>query len=49
MTSMIDGLGGEHLLWTFLASIGAGFLAVYIDAYLVSKIESAVGITPTAY
>ena len=49
MVTILEEIEGGHLLMIFLGAVAAGFVAVYVDAYLVSKVESAVGITPTAY
>jgi hypothetical protein len=45
--SILDRFGGTHLLWTFVIFAAAGFAVVYLDQYVFTKIEAAVGMTPT--
>lgn len=45
----LEGMDGGHILATFLVSVAAGFAAVYIDQYLLTKVETMVGITPTVF
>lgn len=46
---ILDKFEGSHLLWTFVLFGLAGFAVVYLDQYVFSKIESAVGVSPTAF
>lgn len=43
----LDKFSGSHLLWTFVIFTAAGFAVVYLDQYVFTKIEAAVGMTPT--
>ena len=47
--TLLDKFSGTHLLMTFAIFAAAGFAVVYLDQYVFSKIESAVGVTPTAF
>lgn len=47
--TVLDKFGGKHLLITFAIFAAAGFAIVYLDQYVFSKIESAVGVTPTMF
>lgn len=46
---IMERFGGRHLLATFLIFFAAGFATVYLDYYAFSKLESAVGVTPTVF
>ena len=47
--SLLDKLDGTGILVTFLVFVVVGFAAVYIDTYVVSKIETMAGIAPATY
>lgn len=47
--SLLDKLDGSGILITFAVFVAVGFVAAYIDMYVVSKIETAAGIAPTTY
>ena len=47
--SLLDKLDGPGILMTLAVFIAVGFVAAYIDMYVVSKVETAAGIAPTSY
>jgi hypothetical protein len=47
--TLLDKFGGTHLLMTFLIFGLAGFATVWLDQLVFTKLESAVGVTPTAF
>jgi uncharacterized membrane protein len=48
-SGLLSKLSGEHFLMAFLIAAAAGFAAVYVDVYVLNKIESMVGISATTY
>ena len=47
--SLLDKLDGGGILITLAVFIAVGFAAAYIDAYVVSKVETMAGIAATSY
>lgn len=47
--SLLDRLDGTGILVTFGVFIAVGFVAAYIDFYVVSKLETMAQIAPTTY
>lgn len=47
--SLLDKLDGSGILITFAVFVAVGFVAAYIDMYVVSKLETMASIAPTQY
>lgn len=47
--ALLDKLDGAGILVTFAVFVAVGFVAAYIDMYVVSKVETMAGIAPTTY
>jgi uncharacterized membrane protein YuzA (DUF378 family) len=47
--TLLDKLDGTGVILTFLVFVAVGFAAVYIDYYVVSKIETMANIAPATY
>lgn len=47
--SMLDRLDGSGILITFAVFVAVGFVAAYIDMYVISKVETMAGIAPSTY
>jgi hypothetical protein len=45
----LHSISGKHLLAVFGVFLVAGFIVVYADQYVFSKLESAIGVTPTVF
>jgi len=45
----LESISGKHLLAVFAVFAVAGFLVVYADQYIFSKVESAIGVAPTVF
>ena len=46
---LLDKLDGGGILITFAVFVAVGFVAAYVDMYVISKIETAAGVAPTSY
>ena len=47
--SLLDKLDGSGILITFAVFVAVGFVAAYVDMYVISKVETMAGIAPTQY
>jgi hypothetical protein len=45
----LDKLDGSGILVTFAVFVAVGFVAAYVDMYVISKVESMAGVAPTSY
>ena len=45
----LDKLDGAGILVTFGVFVAVGFVAAYVDMYVISKVESMAGVAPTSY
>lgn len=43
----VDGLTIKHILLALAVGVAAGFFIVVLDQFVVQKVESAVGLTPS--
>lgn len=43
---VLHSIDHTHILTGFIVGLAAGFLAFALDTYVVSRIETAAGITP---
>jgi hypothetical protein len=47
--SLLDKLDGGGILITFAVFVAVGFVAAYVDMYVISKVETMAGVAPTSY
>ena len=47
--SLLDKLDGSGIVITFAVFVAVGFVAAYVDMYVISKVETMAGIAPATY